>query len=155
MHVGIAYPRLRGKHSRHSWCMHKPQFYVSGKRPIHCLSDPNRISVETGSLSSWQLINTNPPKDLNNDSVIWGCCTWHGLPRHQWLKAPLCEFNLGNWQSTVLLEHLVLKVAKATGCDSLSAHVNWKSIFYHSLYQKEYLPWKHHGVTMNTNMGTR
>ena len=34
MHVGIAYPRCRGKHSRHSRLMRNPQFYVSGKRPI-------------------------------------------------------------------------------------------------------------------------
>ena len=34
MHVGIANPRWRGKRSRHSWRMHNPQFYVSGKRPM-------------------------------------------------------------------------------------------------------------------------
>ena len=32
--VGIANPRLRWKHSRHSRCRRNPQFYVSGKRPI-------------------------------------------------------------------------------------------------------------------------
>ena len=31
MHVGIANPRWQGKHSR---CIHNPQFYVSGKRPV-------------------------------------------------------------------------------------------------------------------------
>ena len=38
MHVGIANPRWRRKRSRHSpfpsRCMHKPQFHVSGKRPM-------------------------------------------------------------------------------------------------------------------------
>ena len=34
MHVGIAYPRWRGKHSRHSPRMRNPQIYVSGKRPM-------------------------------------------------------------------------------------------------------------------------
>ena len=34
MHVEIAYPRWRGKRSRHSRRMLKPQFYVSGKRPM-------------------------------------------------------------------------------------------------------------------------
>ena len=35
MHVGIASPQWRGKRSRHSPRMHNPQFYVSGKRPMH------------------------------------------------------------------------------------------------------------------------
>ena len=34
MHVGIAYPRWRGKRSRHSRRMRIPQFYVSGKSPM-------------------------------------------------------------------------------------------------------------------------
>ena len=34
MHVGIAYPRWRGKRSRHSRRMRKPQFYVSDRRPM-------------------------------------------------------------------------------------------------------------------------
>ena len=34
MHVGIANPRYRENSSRHSRCMHNPQVYVSGKRPI-------------------------------------------------------------------------------------------------------------------------
>ena len=34
MHVGIAYPRWRGKRSQHSRRMRNPQFYVSGKKPI-------------------------------------------------------------------------------------------------------------------------
>ena len=34
MYVRIAYPRLRGKRSRHSRHMRNPQVYVSGKRPI-------------------------------------------------------------------------------------------------------------------------
>ena len=33
MHVGNANTQWRGKRSRHSRCMHNPQFYVSGKRP--------------------------------------------------------------------------------------------------------------------------
>ena len=43
---GVLWSRQWGKHSRHSWRMHNPQFYVSGKRPIltrfHCarLLDP-------------------------------------------------------------------------------------------------------------------
>ena len=35
MHVEIANPRWRGKRSRHSRCMRKPQSYVSGKRPMN------------------------------------------------------------------------------------------------------------------------
>ena len=35
-HVGIANPLWWAKRSRHSWRMGNPQFYVSGKRPIHC-----------------------------------------------------------------------------------------------------------------------
>ena len=35
MHVGIDNPRWRGKRSWHSWRMRKPQFCVSGKRPMH------------------------------------------------------------------------------------------------------------------------
>ena len=34
MHVAIAYPRWRGKRSRHSRRMCNPQFYVPGKRPM-------------------------------------------------------------------------------------------------------------------------
>ena len=37
---GFLWIRWRGKRSRHSWRMHNPQFYVSGKRPMkvefHC-----------------------------------------------------------------------------------------------------------------------
>ena len=35
LHVGIANPRWRGKHSRYPRSMRNPQVYVSGKRPIH------------------------------------------------------------------------------------------------------------------------
>ena len=31
---GFFWSRWRGRHSRHSWRMRNPQFYVSGKRPI-------------------------------------------------------------------------------------------------------------------------
>ena len=31
---GFLWSRWQDKHSRHSWCMRKPQFYVSSKRPI-------------------------------------------------------------------------------------------------------------------------
>ena len=41
MHVGIANPRWRGKRSRHFQRIRNPQFYVSGKRPIHCIT-PNQ-----------------------------------------------------------------------------------------------------------------
>ena len=34
MHVEIAYPRWRGKRSRHTRRMRNPQWYVSGKRPM-------------------------------------------------------------------------------------------------------------------------
>ena len=34
MHIGIDNPWWQGKHSRHSRRMHKPQIYVSGKRPM-------------------------------------------------------------------------------------------------------------------------
>ena len=34
MKVGIANPRWRGKPSWHSWRIHNPQVYVSGKRPM-------------------------------------------------------------------------------------------------------------------------
>ena len=34
VHVGIANLQLRGKRSRHSRHKRKPQFYVSGKRPM-------------------------------------------------------------------------------------------------------------------------
>ena len=34
MHVGIDYPRWRGKRPWYSRCMHNPQVYVCGKRPI-------------------------------------------------------------------------------------------------------------------------
>ena len=34
MHFGIANPRWLGRRSRHSRCMHNPQFYLSGKRSI-------------------------------------------------------------------------------------------------------------------------
>ena len=35
MYVGIANPRWRVKHSRHSRRMCNPQFYVSGKKPMY------------------------------------------------------------------------------------------------------------------------
>ena len=38
MHVGIANPRWRGKRSRHSRRMRRPQFYLSGKGPIGWLT---------------------------------------------------------------------------------------------------------------------
>ena len=43
MLVGIAYPRWRGKHSRHSRRIHNPQFYVSGTRPIVFMDDASGI----------------------------------------------------------------------------------------------------------------
>ena len=35
MHVGIFNPRWQGKRSQHSQRIRNPQFYVSGKRPMH------------------------------------------------------------------------------------------------------------------------
>ena len=54
MHVGIANPWWRGKHSRHSWCMRNPQFYVSGKRPMgHMLWVKSLIFALPQSLLYW------------------------------------------------------------------------------------------------------
>ena len=39
-----------GKHSRHSWRMRNPQFYVSGKRPT------DQVGLEYSSSSTWVLI---------------------------------------------------------------------------------------------------
>ena len=36
--------RWQGKRSQHFWCMHNPQFYVSGKRPILLASPCNQPS---------------------------------------------------------------------------------------------------------------
>ena len=56
MHVGIANPRWRGKGSRHSQRMRKPQFCVSGKRPIDPWLDYTHLSVN----------NTGPIKKVDN-----------------------------------------------------------------------------------------
>ena len=48
MHVGIANPRWREKHSRHSRPMRNPQFYVSVKRPM--AKDASKVSLRS---SEW------------------------------------------------------------------------------------------------------
>ena len=55
MHVGIANPRLRGKCSRHSRCIHNRQFCVSGKRPIYENLSP--------LITAW--------KPVRHQSTIW------------------------------------------------------------------------------------
>ena len=41
---GFLRSRWRGKRSRHSRCMRKPQFNVSGKRPMYLVSDPDSLA---------------------------------------------------------------------------------------------------------------
>ena len=38
-------PTVAGKRSRHSRCMRKPQFYVSGKRPMHDIAFRRTLSI--------------------------------------------------------------------------------------------------------------
>ena len=46
---GFLRSRWRGKRSRHSRCMRKPQFYVSGKRPMYLVSDPDSLASKLHS----------------------------------------------------------------------------------------------------------
>ena len=59
MHVGIVKTRWQGKRSRHYWCMHNPQFYISGKRPMDerinqwllCSRDSDIMTPQTGRMT--------------------------------------------------------------------------------------------------------
>ena len=49
---GSLWSRWRGNHTRHSRRMRKPQFYVSGKRPMH----PCRVPIAVFTLH-WRCLN--------------------------------------------------------------------------------------------------
>ena len=68
MHVGIANPQWRVKHSRHSRRMHIPQKYVSGKRPMWL--DPFRIGYVSIHFS--EELATDP-------SMLWKAITLTGV----------------------------------------------------------------------------
>ena len=56
MHIGIANPRWRGKHSRHSRRMHSPQFYVSGKSLMQ-YEITDGITLSVALLWNWNLLH--------------------------------------------------------------------------------------------------
>ena len=69
MHVGIAYPRWRGKRSRHSRRMRNRQFYVSGKRPMVYVSRILAYLWNVGCFDSkqtrtWQIIKMGHAQQL-------------------------------------------------------------------------------------------
>ena len=68
MHVGIANPRWRGKHFRHSRRRCNGQFYVSGKRPMQqgslCMWNP--LSCMYKTWTNWQI---TCPMAYNNASL--------------------------------------------------------------------------------------
>ena len=45
MHIGIANPRWRGKRSRYSRLVRKPQFHLSGKRLVRCLVTTSSVCI--------------------------------------------------------------------------------------------------------------
>ena len=80
MHVEIAYPQRRGKHSLHSRRMRNPQVYVTGKRPMDTHS-ANYWSFVTGEFASqrdrnaglwWFFLSLAQNKLLTNSGVV-GC----------------------------------------------------------------------------------
>ena len=59
MYVGIASPRCREKHHRHSQRMHNPQFYVSVKRPIKSIPYEHVIMCQNWAIFRPILSNQN------------------------------------------------------------------------------------------------
>ena len=69
---GFLWSRRRGKRSRHSRCMHNPQFYASGKRPIlkHVLTHWVRVThVCVGKLTNTGSDNSLSPG--RRQAFIW------------------------------------------------------------------------------------
>ena len=56
---GFHWGRWRGKRSRHSRCMRKPQFNVSGKRPVLMLYGVIVCMVASGSSDQWGIGHDN------------------------------------------------------------------------------------------------
>ena len=77
MHVEIAYPRWRGKRSRHSRCMRNAQFYASGKRPMDKALWWIMIAVRDDSSSEICPINSYPTGNLHISrcSFEWRFCS--------------------------------------------------------------------------------
>ena len=78
MHVGIANPRWRGRHSRHSRRMRNPQFYVSGKR---FMLESDQTTLQLSILISWL------------DNIWWQCIS----PLNSWTEIqyiPVCVLRL-------------------------------------------------------------
>ena len=71
LNSGFLWSRWRGKHSRHSWRMRNPHFYVSGKRPMgwkhifHPVSDPKPLVFTGYSASRY------------NEVIVTRYCTQH------------------------------------------------------------------------------
>ena len=61
MHVGIANLRWCGKHSRHSWRMHSPQFYVSGERLMDKCHTSIAFCLSMNAVGPRGSLNTPPP----------------------------------------------------------------------------------------------
>ena len=84
MHVGIAYPRWRGKRSRHPRFMRNPQFEVSGKR-LMLFIEPNDVNL----LHTLVIVNHPSRIMLHNVRVLSHVCVpgvvWD-QPRHQYNK---------------------------------------------------------------------
>ena len=73
MHIGIDNPQQRGKRSRHSRCMRKPEFYASGKRPIPQWPTTGRKYIGTSTFC--------------ND-IMWGTYT---RPKWYFSRKLLCQ----------------------------------------------------------------
>ena len=71
MHVGIANPRWQGKRSRHSRRMRKPQFYVSGKRPMTKTSlKSKRIHIDKMFITTLNVVKMTTSSVLSNGNFV-------------------------------------------------------------------------------------
>ena len=60
---GFLWSRWQGKRSRHSWRMHNPQFYVSGKKPIQQQQQNGRRDLAKPSTVSTLSFASQPCSD--------------------------------------------------------------------------------------------
>ena len=70
VHAGIANLRWRGKRTRRSRRMRKPQFYASGKRPIEVITEGYTHHFQ--SITPWQFIPASNLSIQPRDNTIPG-----------------------------------------------------------------------------------
>ena len=65
--IGFLWSQWRGKRSRHSRCMHNPQFFVSGKRSIGLNQPGHHARTELSHTKPWHQVDIMP---VNNYLVL-------------------------------------------------------------------------------------